>query len=175
MTNAAYCPNGHRRTASVRMKFPWGPGAFCEPRTLDCRPVQDMALPGPAGPALTAPGPPLRAVNGRQDCECVSHPKKRRGQHQGNFQLSAHTCILSRTGAHREPAPGSISWPYRTPSSPTVASTSCTVTASRAGSGSWANVSPRRSSARVRTTWGPGGGPQISGGAGPNKTTDGVP
>jgi hypothetical protein len=64
---------------------------------------------------------------------------------------------------------------YSSPSSLTAAMTSGTWTASRAGSGWVANVSPRRSSARVRTTWGPGGGPQISGGAGPKSTTEGVP
>lgn len=55
----------------------------------------------------------------------------------------------------------------------TAASTSCTLTASNAGSGVAANVSPRRARASVSTTCGPGGGPQTSAGAGPNSTTEG--
>lgn len=55
----------------------------------------------------------------------------------------------------------------------TAASTSCTVTASNAGSGVAANGSPRRARASVSTTCGPGGGPQAPAGAGPNNTTDG--
>jgi RNA polymerase sigma-B factor len=58
-------------------------------------------------------------------------------------------------------------------SSRAAASTSCTVTASNAGSGVAANASPRRTRASVSTTCGPGGGPQASAGAGPNSTTEG--
>jgi RNA polymerase sigma-B factor len=55
----------------------------------------------------------------------------------------------------------------------TASSTSCTVTASNAGSGVAAKASPRRTRASVSTTCGPGGGPQTSAGAGPNSTTEG--
>lgn len=55
----------------------------------------------------------------------------------------------------------------------TAAITSSTVTASSAGSGSAANASPRRTEASVSTRWGPGGGPQFSGAAGPKRMTEG--
>lgn len=61
------------------------------------------------------------------------------------------------------------------PSPRTAVNTSSTPTPSSAGSGSAAKTSPRRSSARVSTTCGPVGGPHCPGGAGPNRTTDGVP
>jgi RNA polymerase sigma-B factor len=54
-----------------------------------------------------------------------------------------------------------------------AASTSSAVTPRMAGSGLSAKGSPRRSSARVKTRCGPGGGPQRSGETGPNSTMEG--
>jgi RNA polymerase sigma-B factor len=55
-----------------------------------------------------------------------------------------------------------------------AASTSSAVTPRIAGSGLSAKGSPRRSSARVKTRCGPGGGPQRSGETGPNSTMEGL-
>jgi hypothetical protein len=137
-----------------------------------------MRVQGPAGSALLAPGFPFRPVNNGQDGERDHNPEESHRQYQGNPKLSAHDYILRLhlVGQQAYSHPRLVGVPaYITPSSRTAARTSCTVTASSAGSGWSAKVSPRLNSARVRTMCGPGGGPQISGGAGPNNTTDGVP
>jgi hypothetical protein len=141
--------------------------------------VLNPAVFSTVGAPLLPAGLTLGAVYGRQNAECQRDPQQRSPQYQGNFHLSAHGSILGFRARPRQVPKASDPCADEacgyTPSSRTAARTSCTLTASSAGSGCSANVSPSRSSAFVRTMWGPGGGPQISGGAGPKSTTDGVP
>ena len=169
-----HVPPSSMRVQPTRVPVPsLGMGTRCDGAILDpplLRPEVAPFLPArlPFGP-----------VNGRQDGQRHDDPQQRRPQHQGNFQLSAHAHNFRPPGPKPTPADphygAQIRSAYSRPSPLTAAMTSGTWIASSAGSGCAANVSPRRSSVRVRTTWGPGGGPQISGGAGPKSTTEGVP